>query len=87
MAIRANGVSIMNDNDKDKIEAGDQCTQCNSGRIALMTAMVGSANLDDEPYKEGDKEGDNQGVDLQDYITLSIHACDNCGHVFSVNIE
>jgi len=72
---------------KDEIKTGSVCTQCKSGRVALMTAMVGSAEMDDEPYKEGDKEGDNESVELLDYITLSIHACDNCGHVYSVNIE
>jgi len=72
---------------KDKIETGSICKKCLTGKVALMSAMVGCATLDSEPYTEGVKEGDDETIELQDYITLSIHACDNCGHVYSSHIE
>lgn len=74
-------------NMEDKIKIGSICEQCQTGRVALMTAMIGCATLDSEPYKEGVKEGDNETVELQDYISLSIHACNHCGYVYSSNIE
>lgn len=70
-----------------KIETGSICKKCQIGRVALMDAMIRCATLDSEPYKEGIKEGDNETVELQDSITLSIHACDACGYVYSVSME
>ncbi|MCK5386930.1 MAG: hypothetical protein KAJ39_07080 [Gammaproteobacteria bacterium] len=72
---------------KDKIKTGSKCEKCSNGRIALMTAMIGNAKLDNEPYKKGVKEMANQSIQLEDYILLSVHACDCCGHVYSVHVE
>ncbi|MCK5216234.1 MAG: hypothetical protein KAJ93_00495 [Methanosarcinales archaeon] len=77
----------LEDDMEDKIETGSVCDMCSKGTIALMTAMVGDAELDNEPYKEGVKEGANQSIQLEDYISLSIHACDYCGYVYSVDVE
>jgi len=73
--------------EKEEMEAGSKCIKCQNGRVALMTTMVGCATLDNEPYEEGVNEGDNETIQLQDYISLSIHACDNCGYVYWSHIE
>lgn len=73
--------------DANTIEAGDVCTKCEIGKIALMSTFVGCADLDDEPYTNGVAEGSNETVTFQDYVSLSIHACGSCGHVFDVFVE
>lgn len=80
-------MSINKSETKDEVKTGSICKKCQTGKVALMDAMIGCATLDDEPYKEGVKKGDNETVELQDYISLSIHACDTCGYVYSSHIE
>lgn len=75
------------DDDITTHNSGDKCPECSEGRIALMSSMIGEACLDSEPYAEGTKEGDNDSCTLEDYISLSILACDHCGHIFTKNIE
>ena len=84
---KGSGVDVHPATKAEIIESGAICEKCNAGKIALMTSMVGDAEMDSEPYEEGVKFGDNESIQLQDYITLSIHACDSCGYVHSVNIE
>lgn len=72
---------------EEQNQPGDICTRCTHGRIALMNATVSDATLDDEPYTEGVKEGDNVCVWFDENIELSIHACDYCGYVYSSRIE
>lgn len=68
-------------------DTGDKCTECNNGRIALMSVMIGECDMDDEPYTSGVKEGNNDTITLDDYITLTVCACDNCGYVYTKWIE
>ena len=71
----------------DVIESGVICTKCGIGKVALMSTFVGDADLDDEPYTNGVAEGSNENIQFQDYVSLSIHACDSCGYVFDVFVE
>ena len=73
--------------DANTLESGSICTECESGKIALTSAFVGSADLDDEPYTNGVAEGSHETITFEDYVSLSIHACDKCGHGFDVFVE
>jgi len=73
--------------DANTLESGSVCTKCKSGKIALMSTFVGCADLDDEPYTNGVAERSNETITFEDYVSLSIHACDECGHVFDVFVE
>ena len=68
-------------------EAGCKCMKCDTGRIALVSSEVYMGTMDDEPYVSGEKDGNNDIIDFQDGVWLSIHACDHCGHVYSVFVN
>lgn len=68
-------------------ETGDACTKCNSGRVALVSSMISEGDMDDEPYVNGVREGDNETITFKDFITFVIYACDHCGHVYAIFIE
>lgn len=71
----------------DKIEPGCKCKKCNEGRVALVLSVVSEGDMDDEPYANGVSEGENETIRFEDLITLSVHACDHCGHVYDVFVE
>ena len=73
---------------KEKIpETGDKCTKCGEGRVALVSSILQDGDMDDEPYTNGVKEGDNETITFNDLITFVIYACDHCGHVHNIFIE
>ena len=53
---------------------------------ALRKATI-DGDMDQEPYEAGKIEGDNQEIRLNDHITVTIHACDDCGEVMSADID
>lgn len=71
----------------DEIEPGSKCKKCNEGRVALVSSAVCEGDMDDEPYTNGVPEGNNETIRFEDFITLSVHACDKCGHVYDVFVE
>lgn len=73
--------------DINTIESGMVCTECDTGKVALMSTFVSDAEMDDEPYASGVEEGSNENIQFQDHVVLSIHACDSCGYVFDVFVE
>lgn len=73
---------------KEKIpETGDKCTKCEEGKVALVSSMIYEGDMDDEPYTDGIKEGDNETITFDEFVTFVIYACDHCGHVYNIFIE
>jgi len=68
---------------KNLLKEGDKCPECKKGKIALMSALVSTAEKDQEPYVSGKIEGNMETVELNDNIKVHIHACDNCGKIMS----
>jgi len=69
------------------LETGDKCTKCSDGRVALALSAICNADMDDEPYKNGVYEGENETITLDECISFVLHVCDNCGYVHSIFIE
>jgi hypothetical protein len=66
-----------------ELKTGDKCTESGcKGRIALMTREIENADMDQEPYKNGIREGNNDEMQIET-IEIGIHACDECGKVYS----
>jgi hypothetical protein len=68
-------------------DTGDKCTKCGEGRVALVSSILQDGDMDDEPYTNGVKEGDNETITFNGLITFVIYACDHCGHVYAILIE
>ena len=49
--------------------------------------MIYEGDMDDEPYTDGIKEGDNETITFDEFVTFVIYACDHCGHVYNIFIE
>ena len=70
-----------------ELHTGNKCPDCKNGKIALMVNFVTHAEKDPEPYESGIEEGEQEEVYLDDSITVSIHACDECGKLVSACLD
>jgi len=69
------------------VKTGSICDKCKTGRVALVFASVSDGDMDDEPYKSGVAEGNNQTIQFQEPIILTIYTCDKCGYVYSTLVD
>jgi len=67
---------------KDKI----QYCKC-GGKLALCQTFINSVTKDQEPYRNGFREGDEGEIELDGCITLTVHICEKCKHIESAQIE
>lgn len=73
--------------EEENYKTGDICHSCKKGRIALMSAFVEYGEKDQEPYELGRKEGNCEDAELNEFINIGIHACDECGKIYGKWIE
>lgn len=68
--------------------AKDKIRYCKcGGKIALCQAFCGSVTKDQEPYRNGVREGDEEDIELDGCITITVRICEKCKKIKSAQIE